>query len=113
MHSSCKVYHALCSCREGYVGETKKNRFCTLWWTNKPSNKLKPAACHEQNIDHYFTWKIICNAPSNTRTGKNIEAFFTAIMRPSLNEQIDSDALILPRNGVTWFMRQLPLIISF
>ena len=68
---------------------------------NKPSNKLKPAACHEQNIDHYFTWKIICNAPSNTRTGKNIEAFFTAIMRPSLNEQIDSDALILPRNGVT------------
>ena len=68
---------------------------------NKSSNKLKPAACHEQNIDHYFTWKIICNAPSNTRTRKNIEAFFTAIMRPSLNEQIDSDALIIPRNGVT------------
>ena len=31
----------------------------------------------------------------------NIEAFFTAIMGPSLNEQIDLDALILFRNGVT------------
>ena len=40
-------------------------------------------------------------APSNTRARKNIEAFFIAIMRPSLNDQIDSDALIRFRNGVT------------
>ena len=31
----------------------------------------------------------------------NIEAIFTAIMRPSLNEKIDSDTLILFRNGIT------------
>ena len=35
------------------------------------------------------------------RIDKNMEAFFIAIMRPSLNEQIDSNALILFRNGVT------------
>ena len=61
----------------------------------------KPAAHLEQNIDHYFTWRFSCNAPSTARTRKNIEAFFIAIMRPSLNEQTDSDALILFRNGVT------------
>ena len=43
----------------------------------------------------------LCNAPSNARTRKNIEAFFIVIMRPPLNEQIDCDALILFRNIVT------------
>ena len=56
---------------------------------NKPSKKSKPAAHLEQNTGHHFTWRILCNVPSNPRTGKNIEAFFIAIMRPSLNEQID------------------------
>ena len=41
----------------------------------------------------------LCNAPSNARTRKNIEAFFIAIMGP--REQIDCDALILFRNIVT------------
>ena len=36
-------------------------------------------------------------APSNARTRKNIEAFFIAI---SLNKEIDSDTLVLFRNGV-------------
>ena len=53
--------------------------------------KSKPAAHLKQNIDHYFTLfhiisrpLILCNAPSNARTRKNIEEFFIAIMRPSL-----------------------------
>ena len=57
------------------------------------------------NIEHYFTWKILSNAPSNARTRKNTETFFLGIMRPSLNEQRGSDVLILFRNSVTWFMR--------
>ena len=59
---------------------------------------------HQKNKDHKFTWRILYNASSNARTRMNIEAFFIAIMRPSLNEQIDLDALILFRNDVTWFM---------
>ena len=88
LHPSCKFYYGLCSCGD-YVGETKRNVSVRYDEHNKPSNKSKPAAHLEQNNDHYFTWRILCNAPSNTRTRKNIEAFFIAIMRPSLNEQID------------------------
>ena len=104
LHRSCKIYNGLCSCGEDYVGETKKNVSVCYDEHNKPSKKSKPATHLKRNIDHYFTWRILCNVPSNARTRKNIEAFFIAIMRPSLNEQTDSDVLILFRNGVTWFM---------
>ena len=90
LHPSCKIYYGLSSCGEDYVGETKRNVSVRYDEHNKPSNKSKPAAHLEQNNDHYFTWRILCNALSNTRICKNIEAFFIAIMRPSLNEQIDS-----------------------
>ena len=101
LHRSCKVYYGLCSCGEDYAGETKRKVSVRYDEHNKPSKKLKPAAHLEQHSDHYFTWRILCNVPSNARTRKNIEAFFIAIMRPSLNQQIDCDALILVRNGVT------------
>ena len=96
-----KIYLINTICGEDYVGETKRNISVCYDEHNKPSKKSKPAAHLEQNIDHYFTWRILCNAPSNAKTRKSIEAFFIAIMRPSLNEQTDSDALILFRNGVT------------
>ena len=101
LHPSCKIYCGLCSCGEDYVGETKRNVSVRYDEHNKPPKKSKPTAHLEQNIDHYFTWRILCNAPSNAKTRKSIEAFFIAIMRPSLNEQTDSDALILFRNAVT------------
>ena len=104
LHPSCKIYYGLCSCGEDYVGETKINFSVRYDEHNEPSNKSKPAAHLEKNKDHKFTWRILYNAPSNARTRMNIKAFFIAIMRPSLNEQIDLDALILFRNGVTWFM---------
>ena len=53
----------------------------------------------KKNIDHYFTRKILCNAPSNARTRNKIEVFFIAIIRPSLKEQINCDVLILLRNS--------------
>ena len=52
---------------------------------NKPFKKSKPAAHLEQNILPLFRLEDF--VPSNPRTRKNIEAFFIAIMRPSLNEQ--------------------------
>ena len=89
-HPSCKIYYGLCSCGKDYVGETKRNVSVHCGEHSKPSKKSKPAA----HLDHYFTWTI-CNASSNARRRKNIEAFFIAIMRPSLNEQVDCDPLIL------------------
>ena len=102
MHPSCKICYGLCSCGEDHAGETKRNVSSRYDEHNKSSNNSKPAAHLEQNNDRYFTWRSLCNAPSTARTRKNIEAFFKAIMRrSSLNIQIDSDALILFRNGVT------------
>ena len=105
LYPSCKIYYGLCLRVEDYVGETKRNVSVRCDEHNKLSNKSKPAAHLEENNDHYFFRRILGNALSNTRTRKNNEAFFIAIMRPILNEQIDSDALILFRNSVTWFMR--------
>ena len=76
LHPSCKIYYDLCSCGEDYVGKAKRNVSVCYDEHNKPSKKSKPAAHLEQNIDHYFTWRILCNAPLNARTRKNIEAFF-------------------------------------
>jgi len=41
------------------------------------------------------------NAPVNTRMRKNLEAAIIALKRPFLNDQLDSNQLILFRNGVT------------
>ena len=101
LYPSCKIYYGLCLRVEDYVRETKINVSVRCDEHNKLSNKSKPAAHLEQNNDHYFFRRILGNASSNTRTRENIEAFFIAIMRPILNEQIDSDALILFRNSVT------------
>ena len=88
LHPSCKIYYGFCSCGENYIEETRRNVSARYHEHNKPSKKSKPAAHLEQNIDHYFTWRILSNAPSNARTRKNIEAFFIVIMRHSSNEQI-------------------------
>ena len=43
---------------------------------------------HENmDINHVFTWSVICSAPKIDRTEKNLEAFYIAIMKLSLNEQ--------------------------
>ena len=100
LYPLCKIYYGLCLRVEDYVRETKRNVSVRCDEHNKLSNKSKPAAHLEQNY-HYFFRRILGNASSNTRTRENIEAFFIAIMRPILNEEIDSDALILFRNSVT------------
>ena len=56
------------------LGETKRNVSLHYDEHNKPSKKSKRAAHLEQKIDQYFTWRILSNAPSNTRTRKKIKA---------------------------------------
>ena len=41
------------------------------------------------------------DAPTNTRIRKNLEAALIALKRPSLNDQLDSNQLILFRYDVT------------
>ena len=75
LHPSCEIYYGLCSCGEDYIEETKRNISVCYDEHNKPSEKSKPSSHLEQNIDHYFIWRILCSTPSNARTHKNIEAF--------------------------------------
>ena len=44
---------------------------------------------------------MLLSAPENTRIRKNLEALFIAKKKPSLNEQVESNALNFFHNGVT------------
>ena len=100
-HPACKIYEGICSCGDSYVGETVRN-VETRWGEHENIDKNSEPAKHLRKFpSHQFVWKIIYNAPENTGLRKNIEASFIALMRPSLNDQLDSNRLILFRNGVT------------
>ena len=100
-HPACKIYEGVCSCAENYVGETKRN-VETRWREHENLNKDSEPAKHLREFpDHSFEWKVIMNAPIKTRIRKNLEASIIAFKRPSLNDQLDSNKLVLFRNGVT------------
>ena len=100
-HPACKIYEGVCSCAKNYVGETKRN-VEVRWREHENINKESEPAKHLRDFpDHSFQWKVILNAPLNTRLRKNIEASIIAQKKPSLNDQLDSNRLILFRNGIT------------
>ena len=67
---------------------------------NTPSDKSNPPKHLRENIDHSFTWKVICNTPSRKLACKILEGYFIATMKLNLNDQIDSDLLHLFENGI-------------
>ena len=75
----------ICSCKSTYVGETKRNVEVRVLKHSHPSGKSDPSKHLNQNINHMFTWLVICSAPKIDRTRKNLEAFYIALMRPNLN----------------------------
>ena len=54
-----------------------------------------------KHIEYFFPWSILCNAPSNNRIRKNLEAFFIGIIKPFINEQTNFACLTLFHNGIT------------
>ena len=101
LHPSYKIYKGICSFGETYIGETI--RYVEERWSehNIVDNKSEPAKHLADNEEHYFLWSILLAAPKDGRTRKNLEAFFIAKLKPSLNRQEDSNVLTLFRNGVT------------
>ena len=99
IHPACKIYKGVCICGETYIGETIHN--VTRWKEhNTPLDKSNPSKHINSHLDHIFTWSIICNAPTNKLKWKITEAYFIAIIKPTLNDQLDSDLYLL-RNGIT------------
>ena len=98
---SCVICKGYCSCGSRYIGKTKRN--VEVRWNeyNNPTKSSEPSKHLRSNINHYFTWVVISNAPKNAKTRKNLEASYIALWKPNLNEQKDFERLILFRNGVT------------
>ena len=100
-HPSCVIYEGVCVCEQTYLGQTRRN--VELRW-EEPENTSKdsePAKHLKENFSYTFSWKILFVAPENKRIPKILEASEIALKRPHLNEQIESEKLLLFCNGVT------------
>ena len=95
------IFKGDCSCGSRYIGETKRNAEVSWNEHNNPTKSSEPSKRLRSNINHYFTWAVISNAPKNAKTRKNLEALYIALLKPDLNEQKDFERLVLFRNGVT------------
>ena len=94
-YPSCVIYKGVCSCGDGYVGETSRN-FTTRWGEHEDiKHDSEPAKHLYENIDHKFTWSIISTAPKLFKNRKFFGARFTAFLKPKLNNKIKSKTLSL------------------
>ena len=98
---TCVIYKGDCSCCSRCIGETKRNAEVRWNEHNIPSKSSEPSKHFRRNINHYFTWAVISNAPKNAENRKNLEASYICLWRLDLNEQKDFERLFLFRNGVT------------
>ena len=98
---ACVIYKGICTFKENYIGEAKRN-VEIRWEEHSEVNKISEPSRHlKSNPTHALTWKFLMAAPINDRVKKNLEASFIALSRPSLNEQIESKKLLLFQSGVT------------
>ena len=88
------IYAGVCSCGLCYIGETKRNAEVRWNEHNNPTKSSEPSKHLRSNINHYFTWAVISNAPKNAKTRKNLEASYIALWKPDLNEQKDFERLV-------------------
>ena len=66
---------------------------------NNPTKRSEPSKHLQSNINHYFTWAVISEAPKNAKTRKKVKTYI-ALWKPDLNEQKDFEKLVIFRNGV-------------
>ena len=90
----------VCSCGETYIGETIRNVKERWSEHNYSDNKSEPAKHLADTKEHSFLWSVLLAAPKDDKTRKNVEAFFIAKLKPSLNRHEDSNMLTQFRNGV-------------
>ena len=53
------------------------------------------------NAYHQFTWIVLLVAPSHFHRRKILEAFFIALRKPVLNDQLEHHSLSLFHHGIT------------
>ena len=62
---------------------------------------MKPAKHLKYFRDHQFEWKGRTRAPKYTKKRKNLKALLNRYVNPSLNEQLNTEVLVLFRNCMT------------
>ena len=85
-----KIYHGLCSRKEKYVGELKRN-MATKWGEhNDPTVDSKPGKHFSKNIQYSYNWTVLASISKHAKTKKKLEAVYITLLRHSLNHQIKS-----------------------
>ena len=64
-YKSCVIYKGDCSCGSRYIGETKGNAKVRWNEHNNLTKSSDPSKHIRNNINHYYTWAVISNAPKN------------------------------------------------
>ena len=77
-YKSCVIYKGDCSSALRYIDKTKRNAE-VRWSEHNPTKSSEPSKHLRSNINHYFTWAVISNAPKNAKTRKNLKASYIAL----------------------------------
>ena len=101
LHPACAIYEGVSTCKEKYIGETKRNVEIP-WIEHSGINKISEPSRHlKSHSAHAFTRKVLMTVSINDRARKNLGASFIVLSRLTLNEQIDSKKLLLFPDGFT------------
>ena len=73
-----------------YIGQATRNVETRWNKHNMPSEKSNLSKHLNTNITHHFSWSVICSAPVKRLTRKILEAYFIALLKLTLNDQIES-----------------------
>ena len=103
VHPACKIYHGVSSCGETYIGETIRNVETRWNKYNMPSEKLNHSKHLNSSITRHFSWSVICNGLVKKLTRKILEPYVIALLKRTLNDQIESDLLHLFKIKTLYF----------
>ena len=98
--SKDKIQHLLCHCLRVF---REKIRNCRIRWDERSdvTKNSEPANHLTRKTEHEFSWCVFTRNPENTLRRRIMEAYFTKLIVPSLNEQLDNDLLMSLRFGLT------------
>ena len=83
------------------MGKTVKEVETRWSEQNMSSEKQNPSKYLNSNTIHHFSCSVIFSAPVRKLTGKTLEAYFIALLKPTLNDERESYLLHLFKNGIT------------
>ena len=79
-HYSCVIYRDVSSCDADYMGETVQNT--KIRWSEHNQGVDKKSECAKHLDEHYV---MSSRAPKSSLKQEILEAYFTKVMTPSLN----------------------------